>query len=277
MGSIIGLVFTIALSYRFGVYGALIALVTYQSVVFVLTLPLVRKAKWFQWKEFINKFSKLAVTRLSHYSLMAIVTAAVMPVSQLIIRNYIIAHSKVVGEAQSLNQAGLWESINRVSNMYLLVFATSLGVYYLPRLTELRTTKDLRQEVFSVYKLVVPVLLLFSIALFLGRNIVIHVLFTGQFEGMENLFGFQLLGDFIKMSSWILAYIMTAKSMTRTFIIMELVSSITQVLFTMFFFEMYGTFGATIGYACSHTVYLICMIFIFRKMLFLKPDGAKLQ
>jgi PST family polysaccharide transporter len=74
----------------------LIALVTYQSVVFFLTVPLIRKAKWFQWKAFTKKFSKLAVIKLSHYSLMAIVTAAVMPVSQLIIRNYIIAHSKTV-------------------------------------------------------------------------------------------------------------------------------------------------------------------------------------
>jgi PST family polysaccharide transporter len=158
--------------------------------------------------------------------------------------------------------------------MYLMVFATSLGVYYLPRLTELKTTKDLRQEVFSVYKLVVPFLLFFSLALYFGRSIIIRILFTGQFDGMENLFAFQMLGDFIKMSSWILAYIMTARSMTRTFIIMEFVSSISQVLFTMFFFDRYGTFGATIGYACSHTVYLICMIFIFRKMLFVKTDSS---
>lgn len=275
MGSIVGLLFTIILSYRFGTYGALIALVTYQSVVFLLTLPLVRKSNWFHVGNFTKKFSKLAVARLSHYSLMAIVTAAVMPVAQLVIRNYIIAHSKVTGIGGNLNQAGLWESINRVSNMYLMVFATSLGVYYLPRLTELKTQKELRQEVFSVYKLVIPFLAFFSLALYFGRTIIIHVLFTGQFEGMDNLFAFQLLGDFVKMSGWILAYIMTAKSMTRTFITMEFVSSISQVLFSIFFFNLYGTFGATIGYACSHFLYLVCMIFIFRKMLFTKPASEK--
>jgi PST family polysaccharide transporter len=274
MGSIIGLLFTIILSYQFGTYGALIALVTYQSVVFLLTLPLVRNANWFKVKVFTKKFSKVAVERLSHYSLMAIVTAAVMPVALLVIRNYIIAHSKVAGIGGNLNEAGLWEGINRVSNMFLMVFATSLGVYYLPRLTELRTQKELRAEVFSVYKLVGPFLLLFSLALYFGRYIVIHVLFTDQFDGMENLFAFQLLGDFIKMSSWVLAYIMTAKSMTKTFIIMEFVSSISQVLFTIFFFNLYGAFGATIGYALSHTLYLICMLIIFRKLVFTKPASA---
>jgi O-antigen/teichoic acid export membrane protein len=275
MGSIVGLVFTIILSYRFGVYGALIALVTYQSVVFVLTLPLVRKSKWFKVGSFTKKFSKLAVKRLSHYSLMAIVTAAVMPVAQLVIRNYIIAHSKVAGAGANLNQAGLWESINRVSNMYLMVFATSLGVYYLPRLTELRTQGELRKEVLSVGKLVIPFLIIFSLALYFGRTIIIHVLFTEQFNGMDNLFAFQLLGDTIKLSSWILAYVMTAKSMTKTFIMMEFVSSICQVLFTIYFFEKFGTFGATMGYALTHTVYLVCMLFIFRKMLFVKPASVK--
>jgi PST family polysaccharide transporter len=92
---------------------------------------------------------------------------------------------------------------------------------------------------------------------------------------MDNLFAFQLLGDTIKLSSWILAYVMTAKSMTKTFIMMEFVSSICQVVFTIFFFEKYGTFGATIGYALSHTVYLVCMLFIFRKMMFIKPASVK--
>jgi PST family polysaccharide transporter len=67
--------------------------------------------------------------------------------------------------------------------------------------------------------------MIFSISLYLGRNIVINVLFTDAFARMESLFPFQILGDFFKLISWVLAYIMIAKSMTKTYIIMEFVSS----------------------------------------------------
>jgi O-antigen/teichoic acid export membrane protein len=265
LGSIIGLLFTIILAFNFGIYGALISAVTYQSVVFILTLFLVMNSKWFKVKEIVRKFSKTAAVKLGHYSLMALVTAIVMPASQLVVRGYISHHN--------IDEAGLWEGINRVSNMYLMVFATSLSVYYLPRLTELNTQQELRKEVFSVYKLVTPLLIIFSIILFAGRDIVIQVLFTNEFAGMRDLFTFQVLGDFFKLASWVLAYMLIAKSMTKTYIIMEFVSSLSQIAFSLLFFNLYGTVGATIGYACGHLIYLICMVYIFRKIVFLKPES----
>jgi O-antigen/teichoic acid export membrane protein len=265
LGSMIGLLFTIILAFNFGIYGALISAVTYQSVVFILTLFLVMNSKWFKVKEIVRKFSKTAAVKLGHYSLMALVTAIVMPASQLVVRGYISHHN--------IDEAGLWEGINRVSNMYLMVFATSLSVYYLPRLTELNTQQELRKEVFSVYKLVTPLLIIFSIILFAGRDIVIQVLFTNEFAGMRDLFTFQVLGDFFKLASWVLAYMLIAKSMTKTYIIMEFVSSLSQIAFSLLFFNLYGTVGATIGYACGHLIYLICMVYIFRKIVFLKPES----
>lgn len=265
LGSIIGLLFTIILAFKFGIYGALISAVTYQSVVFILTLFLVMNSKWFKVKEIVRIFSKTAAVKLGHYSLMALVTAIVMPASQLVVRGYISHHN--------IDEAGLWEGINRVSNMYLMVFATSLSVYYLPRLTELNTHQELRKEVFSVYKLVTPLLIIFSIILFAGRDIVIQVLFTNEFAGMRDLFTFQVLGDFFKLASWVLAYMLIAKSMTKTYIIMEFVSSLSQIAFSLLFFNLYGTVGATIGYACGHLIYLICMVYIFRKIVFLKPES----
>jgi O-antigen/teichoic acid export membrane protein len=266
LGSIIGLLFTIVLAYNFGIYGALIAAVTYQSIVFILTLLLVLNTKWFKPREIIKNFSKPAAVKLGHYSLMALVTAAVMPLSQLVVRGHI--------SNQNINEAGLWEGINRVSNMFLMVFATSLSVYYLPRLTELKTQKELHNEVFSVFKLVAPLLLIFSVSLYAGRYIVIHVLFTDAFARMESLFPFQVLGDFFKLISWVLAYIMIAKSMTKTYILMEFVSSLSQIAFSLFFFDRYGIVGATIGYATSHLLYLLSMIFIFRKIVFLKKENT---
>ena len=91
---------------------------------------------------------------------------------------------------------------------------------------------------------------------------------------MEALFPFQVLGDFLKLSGWVLAYVMVAKSMTRTYIIMEFVSSLSQVGLNILFIDMYGTVGATMGYAAGHGIYMIAMFIIFRKIVFMKNERS---
>ena len=154
-GSVVGLIFSIILSVKFGVYGALISAVTFQSVVFFLILGIIAKAPWFKWKRIISNFSKTASIKLGHFTLMALASAITIPAGQLIIRKFITTNS-------SISEAGLWEGVNRISNMYLMVITVSLSVYYLPRLAELKNKLELRNEILKVYKLIIPFLVITS-------------------------------------------------------------------------------------------------------------------
>ncbi len=49
---------------------------------------------------------------------------------------------------------------------------------------------------------------------------------------------------------------------------MEFVSYSGQVLFSCGFVALYGTVGATIGYAVGNLLYFVIMVIIFRKILF---------
>src|SRR5262249_30504733 len=150
----------------------------------------------------------------------------------------------------------------------LMVITTSLSVYYLPRLAEIRSKLELRKEISDVYRLVIPLLIAATIVIYLMRHFIIQLLFTAEFAGMQDLFGFQLIGDIFKMAGWILGYLMIAKAMTKTYITMEFVSYTGQVVFSCGFVALYGTVGATIGYAVGNIVYFLIMVIIFRKILF---------
>lgn len=260
-GSIVGLIFTVILSFSFGIYGALIAFVTYQSVVFGITLALIAKSPMFQWKMFFGRFSKTAALRLLSYAKMAIVSAAVLPLSQWLVRDYII-------DELGKHNAGIWEGMNKISNIYLMVITTSLSVYYLPKLATLKTNREIRNEVMSVYKLLVPFLVVFSLTLILMRYYIINILFSSEFQEMQQLFTFQLLGDLLKMSTWVLGYLLVARAMTKTYIVVEIASCALFVVLSILFVNMFGTIGATIGYATAFLCQLLIMIYIFRKLLF---------
>ena len=92
-----------------------------------------------------------------------LVTAFTVPVSQIIVRNFITKKISIV-------DAGIWEGINKISVMYLMLITSSLGIYYLPKLSEIKTLKKIRDEVFNVYKFIIPITIaaIFFIFIFNG-------------------------------------------------------------------------------------------------------------
>src|SRR6185503_13397384 len=111
-----------------------IAAVTYQSVVFFITLFMVTSSKWFRWQLFQAGFSKTALKQLARFATMTLVSVVAINQSQEIVRTYIATHAE-----NHLHDAGLWEGVNRISTIYLQVVTTSLSVYYLPKLAGLKT------------------------------------------------------------------------------------------------------------------------------------------
>ena len=257
-GSIFSLVFTSILIMQLNLMGALYALVTNQSVMFFVTLAFVIKSSWFKLEYFLKGLDKESLSKLSKYSLMAIVSALTVPVSHLIIREYI-------GENLGWDSAGYWQGIWYISTMYLMLVTTTLGVYYLPRLSEIQDNKELRKEIFSGYKIIMPIVILASLIIFLLKEYVILIAFSKDFMPMMELFAWQLIGDVIKIASWLLAYLMLAKAMTKVFIYTEVLFSALFVGLSILFVDKFGLVGITYAYALNYFLYLVMMIFIFRK------------
>ena len=257
-GSIFSLVFTSILIMQLNLMGALYAMVLNQSVIFFVTLAFVLKSSWFKLEYFKQGLDKESLSKLSKYSLMAIVSALTVPVSHLIIREYI-------GENLGWDSAGYWQGIWYISTMYLMLVTTTLGVYYLPRLSEIQDNKELRKEIFSGYKIIMPIVILASLIIFLLKEYVILIAFSKDFMPMMELFAWQLIGDVIKIASWLLAYLMLAKAMTKVFIYTEVLFSALFVGLSLLFVDKFGLVGITYAYALNYFLYLVTMIFIFRK------------
>jgi PST family polysaccharide transporter len=192
---------------------------------------------------------------------MTLASAATLPVSQMLLRGYVISEI-------SATEAGWWEAMNRISAMYLMVITSSFGVYYLPRLSELTDRMELRREILKAYKLIIPMLLVGFSIVYLLRVFVIRLLFTPEFLPMENLFLWQMFGDFFKICSWLLAFLMVAKSMTKAYMFTEILFSLSFVGLGFLFMHWNGVVGITQGYMVNYVLYLVAMCFIFRKLIY---------
>lgn len=263
VGSIVGLLFTLILVYYFKLEGALYAMVLSQSIIFFVTLFMITQSDWFSWDYFKQNLDVDILKKLSHYSLMAIVSALTGPISQIIIRNMLIS-------THGMQAAGIWQGMMRISDGYLMLVMTALATYYLPKLASLHTDTELRVEILQGYKLIIPVVFFSCLIIYVWRSYIIDLLYTPDFISMSNLFFYQLLGDFFKMCSWILAYLMLAKSMTKLFVITEIGFSLLYVLLGYICVIYFGVKGITIAFAINYFLYFLIIVYVFRKLLFNK-------
>ena len=250
--SIYGLIFTSILVIFFGLDGALIAMVTNQSVILLVVLWMLRKHVVIRWQLFKSAYSREEGRKLFRYSAMALTTAAMVPASHLLVRNYI-------GDTLGWEQAGYWQAIWYISTIYLMVVTTALSIYYLPRLSELSDNAEIRSELFSGYKIILPVVSLMAVAIYFCKDLIVWLLFTEEFEPIKELFVWQLIGDVIKLAAWLLSYLMLAKAMVRYLVVTEILFSILFVVLSILFVQRYGLIGVTYAFALNYTIYFLVM------------------
>ena len=169
-----------------------------------------------------------------------------------------------------MQETGLWEAMNRISNIYLLFLTTSLITYYLPRISEIDSDKELRKEVWVVSKLTIPAVVVVILLLYLLRNFVIELLLTKEFSDVTILFPYQLMGDFFKSVSWLLAFILIAKGKTTINIILNLLTYSSYFFLTTFLIDYSGFIGVSQSYFVTYFVYFMVVVFIFRNLIFQK-------
>lgn len=251
--SIYSLIFTTLLTVFLGLDGALIALVTNQSVIFLIVIWMLRKHEVIKLENFKCHFDIAEGKKLLDFAAMAITSAATVPITQMIIRNYI-------GETLSWDDAGYWQAIWYISTMYLMVVTSTLSIYYLPRLSEIDDKAELRKELLHGYKIIMPIVIAMSVSIFLLKDFIIWLLFNDDFAPMRELFLWQFVGNVIKIAAWLMAYLMLAKAMTKSFIITEIVFSFGFVLLSIWFVDQFGLVGISYAFAVNYGVYFIVMI-----------------
>lgn len=253
-GSVFALLITSFMSMQYGLYGALVALAVYQSLAFFVTLLLCYKASWFRIGYMFGDIDKASAKNLAKYTAMALTSAACVPISHILVRNHL-------GETLGWEAAGYWEAMWRLSAAYLMLVTTTLSVYYLPRLSELKESTAIKHEIVQGYKIVLPVAAVCGSVIYLLRDFIIRVLFTADFTGMEVLFAWQLVGDTLKIGSWLLAYLMLGKAMTKLFIVTEIIFAFMFYVFTVYLTDFFLLVGVAYAHALNYFIYWVVMVF----------------
>jgi PST family polysaccharide transporter len=261
IGQILGLSITLLLIYQDKIDGALVSVVISESLIFLITLVgIVNQRSLIPLIKATNvRFSY--IKKLSSFSMMVLFSGVVLPIVALAIRTYIIDN---IG----YKDAGLWEAMTRISKYYLMFIGSLMTLYILPRFSEIDNVKDFRNEVFQFYKTIMPIFALGLFAIYLLRSFIVPIIFSNEFRPVEDLFLWQLLGDFIKVLSIVIAYQFLAKRMFWHYIVTEAFLVVILYATSIYFIDIYGVKGATIAHFVTHVMYYAVVLLIFGTSLF---------
>lgn len=107
-----------------------------------------------------------------------------------------------------------------------------------------------------------------SLTVWLLRDFAIWLLFSHQFTAMRDLFAWQLVGDVLKVGSYVFGYLVIAKASLRFYILAEVSQFLLLTGFAYWLIPMNGSLGAAQAYMATYIVYFAlcsCAFLVYRR------------
>ncbi len=217
----------------------------------------------------IKNVSFKAIKKLSKYSAMTIFSAFAAPLVFVTIRNIIISQT-------SVEVAGLWDGINKISSNYILVITSAFSYYFIPTFSQLNTREGIISEVKKTYQLLIPLLTVGGLAIFISKDWIIKILFTEEFSAMRPFFKWQLIGDFFKVLAWVPAILLISKARIKTYITTEIIALALQLILIKIFTQILAQDDLTLYYGVENFLYFLMMMVIYYFYYVRKTKQSKL-
>ena len=261
ISNIVSAIILVLFVLKMQIIGAFYALVINQILTLIINIIFYTVYKPFliQWifKKYINEYFK----KLSSFSIMAIVGPVCLIISSFIVRDYLY-------DKFGADYAGSWEAMWRISAIYLLFLITTFKFYLIPTFSKLNDI-ELKKEVFKIWKIVVPIIILITTAVYFSKNIIINLLLSNEFILINSIIFFHLIGDIIKINCWVLGNIMISKAKTKSFVFFQIEWSLVFVTLTYIFIEKYGFVGVSISYFVTYIIHFSLLNIYFKKLLWI--------
>ena len=262
--NIISAVILVILVLEMEIIGAFYALAINQIFSLLINLIFFFIYKPFEIGWVFKKFVYDNLKKLSSFSIMAVVGPTCLIISTFIVRDFIFAEF-------GSDYAGSWEAMWRISAIYLLFLITTFKFYLIPTFSKL-DDNELKKEVFKIWKVVIPIIIIITAGVYITKDLIINILLSKEFILINAIIFFHLLGDIIKINCWVLGNIMISKADTKSFIFFQIEWSVVFVALTYLFIGKYGFVGVSISYFITYIIHFSLLNLYFRKLLWMNID-----
>lgn len=255
-GSLFGVIGYVVCYLLGGYEGALAGLALVPALVVIPAGFILWRRKTIPLHYIKPMWDKALASNLGKFTIMALITSVTIPVAYVMMRN-------LLAKNYSWDDVGIWQGVSSISDAYLQFITASFTVYLLPTLSRLTNKQDISREILRSLRFVLPAVALVSFSVWVLRDFAIWLLFSSKFVAMRDLFAWQLVGDVLKVGSYVFGYLVIAKASLRFYILTEVSQFILLVGFSHWLIPQNGALGAAQSYMATYIIYFMLCSYIF--------------
>ena len=250
---------TAFLIWKQNIFGGLLSVALSELIMVIVTFLFVRRDKAYFQFDLKRIISKKYFDAILKFSSMALLSAVIVPMTLMLIRNHIVNQN-------SIEEAGIWDAVNRLSSFYMMIFSSGLSLYYMPKLASLKTDNEFKDELKSYFKVFVPLFVIMLIVVFLFKGFMIDLAFTPAFSRIKEVLIWQLLGDLLRIMTLAFGYQIVAKAMIKKYLIIEITFNLLYLFLSYYLVRISSFEGALQAYFFANLFLLVLIFYIFRKL-----------
>jgi len=251
-----------------GLIGAGISIIVASSVAVLPALYIYQRSS-FSGKLNLLRPSFFEIKDLSKYSVIAIINAVTFPVVEYLVRNLLI-------EQNGYYEAGLWQAAIRLSGSYIGFFSIFLAFWFLPRIVLVSSNKKLLKMVLNTTAIVSILFIFGSTIFYFFRDEFIVIMLSPDFISLSDYVGYQLLGDFFRILSYVVGFVIISKAAVSIYIVGQVLQSLCFLGFV--FLASKENLSALLviqSYSLAYFCYFVLLFSCFLVYIFIKDRPNK--
>ncbi len=259
LGSFLGTAVSIPIIFLLGNDGIVPFLITlslmgiFCSWWYARKIPIVSIA--FRWLDTLREIKGLLSFGLVFMSSGLMLTAAMYFVRILLVRQ--------VG----MDGVGLYQASTTLSSIYIGIVLRSMGMDFYPRLTAVEADNNACNQMVNQQTEVGLLIAVPGILLTLTFTpLVIQVLYSASFIPAYEVLRWQILGVFLRVTSWPLSYVLLAKGKKLLYFCTELTANSLHVLLVWISVGYFGLPGAGMAFFVLYVFYTILLLVIVNRI-----------
>jgi PST family polysaccharide transporter len=167
----------------------------------------------------------------------------------------VLAVRAAIARLHGLTLAGQFDAAWSISVTFLVVFLTPLQTYLLPRLSASRTDADRQGVLDDALRLSAMIAVPVICSLVILKPVAVRLLYTSEFIHALELLRWTLLGDYIRVSGWVLATTLVARADMRAYLACEIIWNAFFAITALWLLPS-GIAGAGPAYVGAYVIYL---------------------
>jgi enterobacterial common antigen flippase len=205
------------------------------------------------------KLKKWAVKRFYLISFSMMITGFAHSGTLLLIKGWIT-------QKWDISSVGIFDVSWTISMIYIGLITKSFSTYYLPSLSEIIDTETRIVFIRKVFRLVILLLVPAVVFIVVTKNMIVNLLYSSEFIVATPIIRWMLIGDYFKVSSWVLTFPMIAYSNMKIFIISGLLWWVTFGLLSYISIIYFNSLeGVGLVYLLLYAIYFcFSLIYIYK-------------